>query len=307
MSLYYLSGDSLGKSAKKTQKQAQKQQKKAEKKTTQQTKKAEKKTTKAAKKETKAVKKAEKKAAGGGIVKKTVAKVGVAPARAAFLTAVTLNAAKLATKLARVYNKKGGQEELRKFWTKFGGDFNKLKEAISKGSKQKLSGEQMGVAVEAVLATATPLLIVVATLIKKFGAGGDSAEASEFDSAVDAARSEMGSSDEFEKTEGAMPSNKPVGVVKRDDEDNTPTQGSAFSLLGVLFKTPILSVFSGINHPILNIISSLCMLGMLLYPFYQFNILGCKRFVAWYFDYPINFFTQIKTAWQKKHLQKKLQ
>lgn len=298
MSLQYLSGDVLGASRKR---QAKKAAKKAKKET--------KTATKAGKKDTRKAKRVEKKAAGGrGLVKKKVAKIGLAPARAAFLTAVNLNALKVATKLARMYNKPNGKAALQKFWLKFGGDFEKLKQGISKGSKQQINADSVGVAVEVLLATAAPLLIALAPLLKEFKAGGDTDEMNEFDLGVKEAKEELKNNDDFEKTDGKLPPNKKVGVIKDEggDEDNNPKEGNSFSLLGVLFKTPLLIAILGYNNLFFSIINIYCVVGFLLFGFYMFNWLGLKRFVSWYFELPINFFTsiifKIKSAWQRKQL-----
>ncbi len=117
-----------------------------------------------------------------------VKKIALAPARAAFLALVKINARGLATKLQISINK--GGDKTRAFWTKVGGDFDKLKSATATGAKKKplfgikkggkVSGatsveylpEGIGVepatltAAAAALAAAAPILLAVSKLFK---------------------------------------------------------------------------------------------------------------------------------------------
>jgi hypothetical protein len=114
-----------------------------------------------------------KKGKKGGLFKKVfkpVAKVGLAPARGAFLVLVSLNFAKLANKLYKVYQK--DPNKVIKFWQKFGGDWNKLKKAIAKGSKKSISGllngdPQVGLALQSAIATATPIVVDAIKMFKE--------------------------------------------------------------------------------------------------------------------------------------------
>lgn len=110
---------------------------------------------------------------------KVVGKVGLAPARAGFLVAVEKNVLKVAKRLAQAYQK--NPEELKKFWSKFGGDFDKLKKAINKGAKTNINGTtpaELGVVTETVIASATPIIIAVVKLFKslKSDQAGDDTE-----------------------------------------------------------------------------------------------------------------------------------
>lgn len=98
---------------------------------------------------------------------KAVKTIAIAPARAAFLLAVTLNALKLAKRLAQAYKK--NPQKIKDFWKKFGGNEAKLKKAIEKGSKSTLSGSHFG-SVAAALATATPVIVSVLKVLKDIGA-----------------------------------------------------------------------------------------------------------------------------------------
>ena len=93
---------------------------------------------------------------------KLVAKIGLAPARNSFLTLVALNFGGLAKKLANSIKK--DSNKVRKFWTKYGGDYNKLKNTVAKGSKQALNAAP---AAAGALAVATPIIIGVNSVFKE--------------------------------------------------------------------------------------------------------------------------------------------
>lgn len=272
MALDYLSGDEI--SGKRSQKrQAKKQSKKA------------------AKKEKKQARKTRRKEKVKKI-KRKVAKVGLAPARAAFLTAVSLNGAKLATKLARIYKK--DPNALKKFWDKFGGDYGKLKQAIAKGAKMQISGDDIGVAVETVLATASPIIIALVPLIKNFKAEGDATEAQQFDNAMDKAKEDLANDPDVETSEVDMPKDKSVAVVKKGGGGDEPTAASVFSPLGLFFKTPLVLSLQQPESPVLALlfafVSTYCVVGMIVYPFYAWNWLGrsktLQKFVTPYVELP---------------------
>lgn len=110
---------------------------------------------------------------------KVVGKVGLAPARAGFLLATDMNVLKVAKRMAQAYEKH--PEEIKKFWEKFGGNFDKLKKAINKGAKANINGVrpcEMGIAIEAAIASATPIIIAVVKLFKslKTDKAGDDTE-----------------------------------------------------------------------------------------------------------------------------------
>ena len=62
-------------------------------------------------------------------------KIALAPARGAFISLIRLNVRGLATKLQQSIAK--GSDKTKKFWTKVGGDFNKLKSNVDKGAKKR--------------------------------------------------------------------------------------------------------------------------------------------------------------------------
>jgi hypothetical protein len=119
---------------------------------------------------------------GGGLKK-----IGLAPARGAFLLLVKLNVRGLATKLQQSIQK--GSDKTKAFWSKVGGNFDKLKAEINKGSKKKpllgikkrgISGAtsveylEPGIGIEpatltaaaAAIAAASPILLAVSKLFK---------------------------------------------------------------------------------------------------------------------------------------------
>ena len=108
-----------------------------------------------------------------------VAQIALAPARAAFLGAVSLNVLKLATKLKKAWLQ--DKEKVKKFWKGFGGKEEKLLKAINKGSKSNLSGSYLGVG-EGALATALPIILKVIKLLKdlKIHKPEDDAETDKF-------------------------------------------------------------------------------------------------------------------------------
>lgn len=167
--------------------------------------------------------KAEKKQARKRVFKK-VAKVGLAPARASFLLVTSVNGLRLAKLMAKVWRMPNGKETLTKFWSGFGGDINKLKQAIIKGSKQQISGDQIGSAVATAVATATPIIVALAPILKAFKAHGSDKEAKEFDQGVEKGRADLNNDPDTEKSNVSMPKNKEVGIVT--DKDGNAQESS---------------------------------------------------------------------------------
>lgn len=140
--------------------------------------------TKAQKQQTKAQKKQankEKKQVAKQKIKEGIKKAGrvvvkLAPitvaGRNAFLLIVKLNMFKLAEKLALAYQK--DPNKLKSFWTKFGGNFEVLKNNINQGGKKH--GVAIGadpVVTPALIASATPILVALAKLMKDMGISAD--------------------------------------------------------------------------------------------------------------------------------------
>ena len=126
-----------------------------------------------------------------------IAKIGLAPARLAFIGVVKLNALKLAKRLAQAYQSSPqGAQELKDLWEKkFKGKWSDLRQAINQGANTSISGSKYkagdivggqvlgtdGIwhdikkgtrvgslaAIGAAIATATPILVAVIELIKK--------------------------------------------------------------------------------------------------------------------------------------------
>jgi predicted nucleic acid-binding Zn finger protein len=112
-----------------------------------------------------------KKGKGKAFFRKVTAgakKIGIAPARAAFLTLVALNVRGFANKL-----QKNNQSKLKSKWNNLGGDFGKLQQAIKNGAAKKpfLSGidedDSIGSVVGTALASSAPVLIALKEFIKE--------------------------------------------------------------------------------------------------------------------------------------------
>lgn len=94
---------------------------------------------------------------------KVVAKFALAPSRSAFLLAVSVNIFKLAKRLNQLYVT--NPDKLKNFWEKFGGDFEKLKKAITKGLTHK---KALGFAVTtATISASLPIITAVIKLFKE--------------------------------------------------------------------------------------------------------------------------------------------
>ena len=131
--------------------------------------------TKAAKTAARTELKAARQAAGrtaGQVLKKgtkAILKVAAAPVRNAFLALVALNFGGLGTKLNAAWQK--APSRLTNFWEGAGGKIEALKKAWEKGSKKKriFGDDTIGAAPAAAAATAAPLLVKVADVLKQIG------------------------------------------------------------------------------------------------------------------------------------------
>jgi hypothetical protein len=183
--------------------------------------------TKAQRKENRATKKQKRKESGG--IKKKVAKIGLAPARASFLLAVKLNALKLADKLSKGHKK--DKQRIISFWSKLGGDFSHLKTAIEQGSKKSLSGVtrdgELGVvAMSTAIMTATPIIIAVVKIFKDLGLTTPQ-EQTEEQVGIDNGKLLLGGSPEIEKDTANMPPNEDAG---RTSPDGDPADEEGMSM-----------------------------------------------------------------------------
>lgn len=144
--------------------------------------------------------------------KMNIATIPLAPSRTAFLGLVSLNALKLANKLADAENKKPGS--VQNMWKKFGGDWAVLKLRINKASKtSKLSGSYLGDAgaTEAFIASATPILIAVTKLLKDLKVKG--AEDPELEQAIAEGKTTLESNPDVNKTAGVDVAEGSTGVI----------------------------------------------------------------------------------------------
>lgn len=128
---------------------------------------------KTARKQRRAKRRAEGKTFGKRLVKtikkagRVVLKVAGAPVRNSFLLLVKLNFRSLATNLNKLNAKK--PTKVREFWEGAGGRYQNLITAINQGSKKKRLGEIGAVTVATATASASPLLIKVAKILKSAG------------------------------------------------------------------------------------------------------------------------------------------
>jgi len=243
-------------------------------------------------------------------VTKKVAKFTLAESRAAVLTVCDLNFLKFATKLARVYKATGGKAKLQNWWEKFGGNFSHLQKAIAKGSKQQISGDEIGVALEVVMATALPVIAAVWPIIKEFKASGDKSEEKEFDDGMGDAYKEAGSNPDIAKGKIRMTVGTKVGVAPTGgkqssmDKGKTPDLGSFISPIGIFFKTPMMLAVMNFSNPIIigicQFINTYCILGMLILVMSMFS--KNKKFGAWYWEVPVNAFYSVGDYFTNKFL-----
>lgn len=100
--------------------------------------------------------------------KSTVKKIALSPGRNAFLGLVSLNVFGLASKLSKALEKNPGA--LKTQWEKkLGGNFDKLKKAISKGAGKKQLFEPLALepVTATAAATAAPVLVSILAFLKK--------------------------------------------------------------------------------------------------------------------------------------------
>ena len=165
--------------------------------------------------------------------------IALAPARAAFLGLVSINAFKLGTRLAEAWRK--DKSKVVKFWIKFSGKEKALKEAIEKGSKAQLGV----ITAAAAVATATPILIALAALFKELKVPTD-----EIQPGIDDGLKEIQNNPDFDKGQSneyipkgetaVIPSGsgqtKPATAPAPGKENNTGLLIGAAALLFLLMK-----------------------------------------------------------------------
>lgn len=245
-------------------------------------------------------------------LKKVALKAGVAPMRMAFLTLVRLNVFKLATKMAIGWKK--DPREIEKLWTNLGGKVDELKKTIIKGSKQQLAGPTMGIAVEAAIASATPILLAI---LKKLKGMGHEKEGGAMDESVqagiDAAAEQVNNGTITQEHLESMPPDSgdnhikdATSVTTEAPTDQTkelidksamivpivpggPSQGSFMSVMGICFKTPFLIMVMNFSKgsflfSIGSFVNLYCIIGVIIIPFYL------NGRMKWYFDTPVKAF-----------------
>jgi len=224
-----------------------------------------------------------------------IARIGLAPARGAFHSAVRLNVGKTASKLVRIYNKPGGKEKLKEFWRKFGGKWGSLAKSMSKGGKASISDDELGaVTLAAVAAVAAPIMLALVPIVRAFKAGGSPAEEAAYDEVLEMGKEELATNPAYEKGTAYM-NDEEVAVMDRngynyEDDDGIPRggmMGSFFSLGGLLFKSLFMVAFlPTMNTPLtilFAVVSTYLVLGIVFLPFH----LSGKKWFDWYYQ-PIN-------------------
>jgi hypothetical protein len=120
---------------------------------------------KAAKKAARKTKRKERREKRGGSVAK---KIALAPVRLALFAMMKVNALKIRTKLRQAWQK-DKNAVINKIVKKFGFKLDKFLTELNRKESVKLSGAEMGVAIETAIATATPAIIAITALLKQLG------------------------------------------------------------------------------------------------------------------------------------------
>jgi hypothetical protein len=171
--------------------------------------------------------------------KRKVAKVGLAPARASFLLVVNLNLLGLAKKLALAYRK--DPTRVKNFWAKFGGQWSALASAISRGSKQKISG--IGIAPAVALATATPIIVVVIPLIKDLLKGTPEGNTKDLEEGAQAGKDLLANDPNTPKSDASLPEGEDAGKVETEGSTGLIASGLIFQMLPLYLAIPIAFLF----------------------------------------------------------------
>jgi hypothetical protein len=138
---------------------------------------------------------------------KKVAKVGLAPGRAAFLLAVSQNYLKLAKRLKQAYAKNPAR--IKQFWSNYGGDWNKLQAAIQRGS-----GSRLGIdpATVTMFAAAVPLIIAIVKIFRDLRSDkpGDDVDDNP---GIDAGKDALDNDPNFDKGNAEMDPGQETGKI----------------------------------------------------------------------------------------------
>lgn len=175
-----------------------------------------------AKKAKRKTKQAARKAEPKMTTKQKIARVGAAPARAAFLAIIKLNLFKMADKLAKAGRL--NPKKLQEFWAKFGGKYTDLKAAIN--SKVPSGAQINSVSAAAAIAAATPILIVVKQLIQDLGLFDRKEEADELQLGIDDGLEDLANDPTITKSFEVVPTDVKVakfsakGALKKTSQTN---------------------------------------------------------------------------------------
>lgn len=154
--------------------------------------------------------------------------VGLAPARLAFLGLVSINGLKMAKKLLMAYSK--DQTRVKNFWEKLGGDWDKLKIAIERGSKQSVQGTTgSAAAAAAAIATATPVLIAAAQLFKDLKVSLGKEDEAETEDAMEDAEERAANDGKFDPRAVSNAVAAP-DLIERDSQPPPRPAGAGFSI-----------------------------------------------------------------------------
>lgn len=181
---------------------------------------------------------------------KLVAKIALAPARNAYLGLVRINFLKSADKhfKAEQVNPAGA----RRKWTKFGGKYDALQDVFMSGKKinaitldEVLNGVNAAPAIPALLAAATPIIIVMSQFFKESGIL-DAKEAEDYNLAIDKGKEELSKNPDFDKdiTYSDLADNQ-TGIVGKDKEEPGDTDNT---ILYVGLGVAALALLSGKNN-----------------------------------------------------------
>jgi len=219
-------------------------------------------------------------------LKKSAAKfktVALSIPRGAFLVLIKLNVHGLATSLLNAWTK--DKKKVEGFWKKLGGDPVAFKKAIESGAKKKkilgADDESIGLAIPAMIASATPILILVSKLFKEIAPDSKAAETVELmaEAGIVTSADPKFNPKAAEFVEHQDKSGEPVHpeVYQSDTSlQPTPSQGSiAGSFGGFYFKSLlIIQTFNFSVHMTEIIMGMVAIAAPLLYFSY-------KKFKLW--------------------------
>jgi hypothetical protein len=174
-------------------------------------------------------------AKAGTAIKKVALKVGLAPARNAFLLLVSLNVLGLGKKLALGIQRGA---KILKTWENLGGAPSKLKSAISKGSKTKISGvedfdnEIGAVTFAATIAAATPIILKLTSILKAVGINPDELVAKGKQAILDKVKSKLTKGKTRNDAEVDQTSTNDAGIETqiKDENGGTSTKSGSYSM-----------------------------------------------------------------------------